>query len=171
MQNSTSNPIYDRLTRGSKWPSQRTATRIAAVVALGGVIVCIAYQLFMIYWSPYTPRPIVQIVTLAFCAGCVLQSVPLHYIAASITTTHYSISEVSPLLRLTSLTAEEIVTGYMQGITYRLNLPRAVADAHSWSSLDWLLARPGPVPGWSVHRTGVQESGRKIRARRHNPMY
>lgn len=122
------NPIYDRLTRGSKWPSARGAIWIGIGVGMAAMTLSLGVLLAVVFDERFPG--IYGLIDLFPAAGVTalgLFCIPASFAAAARLTAKYALDQDFALVRISPLYAEDIVEGCSRAARYRLRLLWALA--------------------------------------------
>jgi hypothetical protein len=119
------NPIYERLTRGSRQQTRRQETGVRDVAAAAGVLT----GLFVLIFALVGASPLA--VLLFNAVGLLVLSVLARSLVAAATlTVHYAPAQDHTLLRLTNLTSRSIAEAYIEGVQAHLGLIRTIARGY-----------------------------------------
>ncbi len=117
-KNKPPNPIYERFTRGSRWPSMR----LARWLAVGLVLICTA----VMAWLPSVLYYRQLIRALILPSGVAIISPVVFAIYAVDLADRMIAGFDHRMIRLTPLTETEILDGFTQAALFRLRVPRVI---------------------------------------------
>jgi len=124
MKRPTDNPVFDRLTRGSGWPSRRTARWVGIGMGAAGLAVGV--------WALADPagRPEAMFTTIGLfdiAVGLGGLCLLLVFLVPALIVTREAGGEALAMLRMTNMPAEKILAGIVAAALYRLRLLQAAA--------------------------------------------
>jgi hypothetical protein len=124
MPTQSDNPVFDRMTRGSGWPSRKVAQRIGLGLGVTGTVASIVLIL-----QPEPEMWMIMGITALFDAAVVLAGACalLSFAIPAISTARQVADESFALLRMTTLQPEMTVAGMVAAPLYRLRVLQFVA--------------------------------------------